>query len=1044
MIDYGKWAFGNKKLVYFLIAVLLVGGVLSAYDMSKLEDPQITVKQAMVVAVCPGASAHEMELEVVDPLEKSIRTLGDVDIVTSWSMNDLGLIQVELKTTTPESAVEQCWDLLRRRVQNVQGALPQGTTVSVQDDFGLVYGMLYALEGDGLSERELADYADLIQREVGNLESVARVMVYGRREECINISMVPEKMATLGVSPAEVISTLEGQNEVCYAGYYDNGTDRVRVSVSDKFRSVERMEQMIIQGHEEDQLRLGDIALVGNGYARPVRGEMTWNGRHALGIAIAAAPGSDIVKVGAEVERMLAQLEAERFPAGVACHKIFYQPERVTDALMTFLINLLESVLIVVGILMLTMGFRSGMIIGISLVVTVLSSFLLLRLADGTMQRVSLASFILAMGMLVDNAIVIVDGILIDLKCGRPRAEALTAIGRKTAMPLLGATMIAILAFFPVFLSPDTAGVYIRDLFIVLAVSLLLSWIVALVHVPLMADRWFRKEMFRQPEGQQAALYQGRIYDALRSLLHFGLRHRIGSLLTAVVLVALSAWGYRYMKQGFFPDMVYDQLYMEYKLPEGTNSTRVAEDLSEIRAWLAARPEIRDITASVGGTPARYNLVRSIAIPSLSYGELIIDFESPEALDRNIDEIQRELSARYPDAYLKLKRYNLMFKKYPIEAQFTGPDPAVLHELSARAREIMEQSDRVCLITTDWDPAVPVLEVDYDQATARRRGLSRKNVAVSMLTASGGIPIGTFYDGVHKKTIYVQCSEEDGTAIDNLEDVPVFTLLPHLDALLDDETLLKLRTGRLDRGELVSTALSTVPLKQVSRGVKVGWEDPVIPRYNGQRAQRVMCSPAPGVETEAARQAIAGAIEAIELPAGYTFSWEGERKASTQTMFYLFKNIPVGIVLILLVLIMLFKGYRKPLVICCGIPLLAVGIVAAMLLTGKVFTFCAVVGALGLVGMMMKNCIVLLDEIDAEIEAGKEPSEALVNSAVSRLRPVMMASLTTILGMIPLLGDAMFGPLAATIMGGLCFSTFATLFFVPVLYALFFRIKAVK
>lgn len=1044
MIDFGKWAFGNEKLVYFLIAVLLVGGVLSAYDMSKLEDPQITVKQAIVVAVYPGASAHEMEMEVIDPLEKSIRTLGDVDEITSWSMNDLGLIQVELKTTTPESEVEQCWDLLRRRVQNVQGGLPEGTTVSVQDDFGLVYGMLYALTGEGLSERELADYAGLIQREVGNLESVARVTVYGRREECINISMLPEKMATLGVSPAEVISTLEGQNEVCYAGYYDNGADRVRVAVNDKFRSVDRIAQMIIQGHEDDQLRLGDIAVVENGYAQPVRNEMTWNGRHALGIAIAAAPGSDIVKVGAEVERLLGRLEAERFPAGVECRKIFYQPERVTDALMTFLINLLESVLIVVGILMLTMGFRSGMIIGISLVVTVVSTFLLLRIADGTMQRVSLASFILAMGMLVDNAIVIVDGILVDLKCGRPRREALTAIGRKTSMPLLGATMIAILAFFPVYLSPDTAGVYIRDLFIVLAVSLLLSWIMALVHVPLMADHWFKKEMFSGQTGVQTELYKGRVYDALRNLLHFGLRHRVGSVAVAVVLVALSAWGYGYMKQGFFPDMVYNQLYMEYKLPEGTNSTRVAEDLEQIRQWLAAREEIRDITASTGGTPARYNLVRSIATPSLSYGELIIDFESPEALDANIDEIQRELSLRYPDAYLKLKRYNLMYKKYPIEAQFTGPDPAVLHDLADRARRIMEQSDRVCLITTDWDPAVPVLEVDYDQAAARSRGLGRKDMAVSMLTAAGGIPIGTFYDGIHKKTIYVQCSERDGGAIDNLEDVPVFTLLPNIGALADEETLLKLRTGRLDRGELISAALSTVPLKQVSRGVRVGWEDPVVPRCNGQRTQRVMCSPAPGVETEAARRSIAEAVEQIELPTGYTLSWGGEYKASTQTMHYLFKNIPVGIVLILLVLIMLFRDYRRPLVICCGIPLLAVGIVAAMLLTGKAFTFCAVVGALGLVGMMMKNSIVLLDEIDAQTAAGKGAYEALVDSAVSRLRPVMMASLTTILGMIPLLGDAMFGPMAATIMGGLLFSTFATLFFVPILYALFFRIKAVQ
>ncbi|MDE5963656.1 MAG: efflux RND transporter permease subunit, partial [Alistipes sp.] len=496
------------------------------------------------------------------------------------------------------------------------------------------------------------------------------------------------------------------QNDTYYSGDSDNGPDRIRVTVTDKFRTVEQIKGMVIQGHEDDQLRLGDIATVERGYAEPVRNELLYDGQHALGIAIAAASGSDIVKVGAEVQRKLAELQQTRFPAGVECHEVFYQPERVTDALMTFLVNLIESVAIVVGILMLTMGFRSGMIIGISLVMIVIGSFLVLGLTDGTMQRVSLGAFILAMGMLVDNAIVIVDGILVDLKAGKPRREALTAIGRKTAMPLLGATLIAILAFFPVYLSPDTAGVYVRDLFIVLAVSLLLSWILALVHVPLMCSNWLKQPAASEKEG---ALYGNIFYHWLRAVLGFGLRHRISCLVLAVALVGLSAWGYRFMRHGFFPDMVYDQLYMEYKLPEGSNSTRVKSDLAEIEAYLKTRPEITHVTTSIGGTPARYNLVRSIATPSLSYGELIIDFESSKALEKNIDAIQRELTARYPDAYVKLKRYNLMFKKYPIEALFTGPDPAVLHRLADSARRIMEATPEVESITTDWEPQIPVL-----------------------------------------------------------------------------------------------------------------------------------------------------------------------------------------------------------------------------------------------------------------------------------------------------------------------------------------------
>lgn len=1034
MIDLGKWAFENKKLVYFIVAVLLLGGIFSAYQMSKLEDPEIKVKTAMVVAVRPGASAHEMEMEVTEPLEKKIREIGEVDYVYSWSYNDLSLIEIEMKSTVPDDDIEQCWDLLRRKVSDTD--LPAGTTARVEDDFGLVYGMFYALTGDGVDEKKLSDYARLIQRELTNIKDVARVSIYGELEECVNIEMQPEKMATLGVSPAEVLTTLNGQNGIFYTGYYDNGPKRVRVTVSDKFRKVEQIRNMIIQGHEDDQLRLADIAKVEEEYATPVRNSLKYNDDHAIGFAVAGASGSDIVKVGKQVEKRLAELKADHFPAGVEYHQVFYQPERVTDSLNTFFLNLIESVIIVVAILMLTMGIKSGIIIGISLVIIVIGSFSILGILDGSMQRVSLAAFILAMGMLVDNAIVIVDGILVDIKRGKPRREALTAIGKKTAMPLLGATLIAILAFLPVFLSPDTAGVYVRDLFIVLAVSLLLSWVLALIHVPLMADRWLKPKLNDKEE-----LYSGKVYDWLRSSLNFTLRHKVSSVAVAIGLVLFSLYGYRFMKNAFFPDMEYNQLYLEYKLPEGTSSTQVEKDLDEIRAYLKTRKEIRDITTSIGGTPARYNLVRSIATPSLSYGELIIDFESPEALEDNMAEIEKELKQRFPDAYLKMKMYNIMYKKYPIEVLFTGPDPAVLHALADSTRRIMEAAPEVYSITTDWEPAVPLLDIDYEQASARRSGLTRQDISTSVLTAAGGIPVGDFYEGTHKNTIYLKCAGPNGEKMDNLENVPLFSMIPDFSEAFNEETLLKIKSGVIDSDEIIRAIMQTTPLKQIGKGIVVKWEDPVVPRYNGQRAQTIMCSPVPGIETEKARLAIADKIESLHLPEGYSLQWKGERDASTQTMYYLFMNVPLGVVLMIAILIMLFKDYKKPLIIICCVPLLAIGIVGAMLLTGQPFTFCAIVGALGLVGMMIKNCIVLMDEIEEQIKGGMPPAKALVTSSESRLRPVMMASLTTILGMIPLLSDVMFGSMAATIMGGLLFSTVATLFFVPILYAIFFKIK---
>ncbi len=1046
-IDFSGWALKNPKLIHFFIACLLIGGYLSFASMPKLEDPELKVKQAMIVTTYPGASAHEVELEVSDKIEKSIREMRTIDNVQSQSMNDLSIITVELQKTVPDDAVEQEWDMLRRKVSNASNTLPSGaSTPIVRDDFGDVYGMFYCLTGDGLSNIEMSDYAELAKRNITDIEGVARCEIYGVKEECIYIELHQEKMANLGVMPTEVIQTLNNQNKTSYSGYYNNGNHRIRVTVDDKFKTVEDISSMLIQGHDEDQLRISDIARVYKDYVTPTRNEMFRDGNPALGISIACIGSYDIIKVGKEVDKTISTLQT-RLPVGVKFEKVFYQPERVDNAISTFLVNLAESVLIVIIVLIFTMGLKAGLIIGFSLVTIVLGSLLVLRGFDGTLQRVSLGAFILAMGMLVDNAIVIVDGILIDLQQGIPKPAALTNIGKKTAMPLLGATMIAILAFWPIFMSPDSAGVYVRDLFIVIAVSLLLSWVLALVHVPVLAEKMLRspseeKSSKSKEPKKEKGQYEGWLYKLLERILKTGIRYRYAALAIAIGGLIFTALCYKYLDQAFFPDMEYDQLYMEYKLPEGTDYKEVEKDLEDIEKYLKSRKEITHITRSVGGTPSRYNLVRSIATPSLSYGELIIDFTSPQDLVSNIDNLQEELSSRYPDAYIKLKRYNLMFKKYPIEACFHGPDPSVLHVLTDSALSIIRNSPSVYLPTTDWEPKVPVLNIKYDQSNARISGLSRSDVATSVMAYTGGIPIGTFYDGINRKSIYIKCTDEQGNNIDNLENVAVFGMLPNLNKVVNRSTLQQLLTGHLTKDQLIEKIIQTTPLRQVAKGIDVIWEEPVVMRYNGQRMQRAQCSPVPGVGTEAARSEIAEKIEAIPLPPGYSLSWEGEKKASSDSMKYLFSNFPLAILLMIMILIVLFKDYKKPLIIFCCVPLIVIGVIPTVLLSGKSFGFVAIIGVLGLIGMMIKNGIVLMDEINLQLTNGSTPISALINSSKSRLRPVMMASLTTILGMIPLIPDALFGSLAVTIMGGLFVGTIITLIYIPILYATFYHVKS--
>ena len=1034
-MNISKWALNRGVLIHAFVAVLIIGGLWAFTQMPKLEDPAIRVKQALVVATYPGASAHQVELEITDPIEKSIRQMPTIDHIESSSYADMTIITVELHPTVKDDELEQQWDLLRRKVENIKPSLPKGSQVmTVADDFGDVYGMFYALTGDGLSDRQLSDYAELIKREVLAIDGVTRVDIYGKRPECININLKEEKMANLGVLPTEVIQTLNGQNTTSYAGYYDNGTRRIRVTVDDKFRSVEDIADMLIAGHDEDQLRIRDIADVSKGYEKVTRNAMLRDGERALGISIACSSSHDILKVGDKVEEKLGQL-AKRMPVGVKYNKVFFQPERVSDSLYTFLINLLESVVIVVVVLIFFMGFKSGVILGMSLAVIVFGSFLVLNGFDGTLQRVSLAAFILAMGMLVDNAIVIVDGILVDLRSGKPRAEALTSIGRKTAMPLLGATLIAILAFMPIFLSPDTSGVYVRDLFIVIAVSLLLSWLLALTHVPLMANRLLH------PKVSEGEAYKGKAYDMLDKVMGICLRHRLMVVGAAVVLLVGSMSCYPFLQQSFFPDMEYDQLYIEYKLPEGYNSTQVEHDLEQMRTMLMQCKDVTHVTTSIGGTPSRYNLVRSIATPSLAYGELIVDFTSPETLVEHLDSMQRTLNDRFPDAYIKIKRYNLMYKKYPIEICFNGPDPQVLHRLTDSAMAIVRNSDQVCLPTSDWEPQVPVLTVDYNQQAARTSGLSRGDVALSLMSYTDGIPVGTFYDGIHPENIYVKCHTDKGEEVENLDRVNVFGMMPNVGNVFNRSTVQKLMSGRLDKDDVIRQVTSTTPLSQVSKGIDIRWEEPVVVRYNGQRQQRLQCSPAPGVSTESARQSIAKAIESIAIPEGYSLSWEGEYKASTQSKQYLFKGFPLSVVMMLLILIMLFNDFRRPAIIFSYIPLVVVGVFPSVLLSGKDFGFVAIVGILGLIGMMIKNGIVLIDEISLQTSQGKPLDRALIDSSKSRLLPVMMASLTTILGMIPLISDSLFGSLAVTIMGGLAAGTIIILIFIPVLYSLMYKSK---
>ncbi len=1038
MSSLSELALKNRLLVKFLVLALVVGGVLSFFRMGKMEDPELTIRIAQIVTIYPGASAYDVELQVTDPLEKAIRSMTGVGAVESKSSNDLSIIQVTLDVTLPESEIQQHWDMLRRKIGDAASSLPsEARTPIVMDDFGDVYGLFYAITVDGFSNDEFNDYVGKIKQELLTVEGVGKVISYGEQKPCVYIDIKQDRLAHLGVHFYELLMTIRGQNQMVYPGYFNSGESRMRIEIADSYGSVKDIENLLIKGHEQDQVRLKDIADIHSGVVEPSRSGMRYDGQPAIGLAVSMAPGHDITKVGKRVESHIQGMEDRgSIPLGIGFHKVFFQSDRVNESIHTFLINLLESIIIVVVLLMLTMGFRSGVILGSNLLIIVLGSFMVLNLFDGTLQRVSLGALILAMGMLVDNAVVVIDGVLVDSQRGMKKPLSLVNTANKTAMPLLGATLIAILAFFPIFLSPDMAGIYVRDLFIVLAVSLMISWVLSLTLVPMQADRLLKLKT----EDENKDPFSGKFYVRFRKMLYFMLSHRLLTLGVVVVLLLLSVFGFRYVRQGFFPDFQYEQAYIEYKMPEGTNIDQVKTDLKDMERRLLAREDVAHVTSSYGGTPFRYNLVRSFAEPSLSYGELIVDFTSPEAMEKALVGLQKSLSEDYPQAYVRIKKYNLMYKPYPIEVMFTGPDPGVLKDLCAKAETIMEDESTIMLVTNDWEPEAPVLRVDYNQPAARTVGISRSDIAMSLLAATDGIPIGSYYNGVTPEPLYLRSVNAQDNPIEDLSNVPVLTALPSLTSL-NKESIIGVFMGSKDISAVISDVLQPALVSQVSDGISLEWEDLVVRRYDGKRSIKAQCNNVFGYTPAESRNAIKKQIESISLPEGYQLEWRGEAQASADSTKYLFANVPLAIVMMIAILIMLFKDAKKPLIIFLCIPLAVIGIVAGFLISGKEFGFVAIVGALGLIGMMIKNGVVLLDEVTNLIGSGTPPVDALLTASSSRLRPVMMASGTTVVGMIPLLTDVLFGSLAVTIMGGLLVGTVITLMIIPVLYALFFKIK---
>lgn len=1031
--------FKRKSIFYFLIACLVIGGVMAYDAISKLEDPEIIIMQARVATVYPGASAHEVEMQVTDVLENELSTLGDINSITSKSEDNISLITVELKMTVPQKEIEQRWEFLRRKVQTAQAKLPEGTQPPVViDDMGDVYGMFYALTANGYSYHEMGKYADYIKQELLETEGVSRAQVYGKQAPCVDIILTKDKMSEMGVSPMQIMSAIAGQNQMVYPGVLTTGTQQLRVDINEKITGPNDIHNIIVKSITGEQFKLGDIATIKKGYNDPLKNTMFVNNEKAIAISASMESGENIIKLGEKVDARMDELK-KSLPAGFEIQKVFFQPDKVRDAIHGFIWNLVASVIIVVIALMLTMGLKGGMIIGTGLLLTILGTFPFLLIAGGSLQRISLGAFIVAMGMLVDNSIVVVDGIAVSMQQGEKRKKALVKTPKRTAMPLLGATLIAIVAFLPVFLSKDTAGTYARDLFIVLCISLAVSWILAITQVPVFSEKFLKLKKSKKKQDP----FDGKLYHGIRRILSFLINHKTVTIATAVILLAISAYNFKNVKKAFFPDFNYNQVYVQYTMPDGTSPDKVNEDLKTISDHFQTYEEVKMVVSSQGMTPTRYSLVRAMGEAGDNYGELIVNFDDYDTMVEMKPVLENYLRQNFPDAYIRTRKYTLSVKSsHMVEVQFKGPDPAVLRDLSEQAQAIMLQNPYVdkYSVCDDWNPMGKALMARYDREAASRAGASRSDVSNSILAATSGVPVAQYYEGETAYSINLKTRNSDGSKIEDIRDIPVWNMLPNI-ANVEQEDVMDVFYGSSSIDEVTKKIMSPVPLSAVTSGVNMQWSESLVRRADGQRAIEAQCDPAEGSSPELVRNTILDEIEAIELPEGYSMKWLGEYDLQKDALTNIFSYLPISVMLIIIILLLLFNDYRKPAIVILCIPLAAIGIVPGLILTGQSFTFMAIIGSFGLMGMLIKNSIVLLDEIEKQISEGVARYTAVVNATISRTRPVIMASFTTILGMLPLIFDPMYSSMAVAIISGLLAGTIITLIFVPILYSALFRIS---
>ncbi|MCL1067544.1 efflux RND transporter permease subunit [Shewanella olleyana] len=1019
-MNFAELSITRKVISWMFALLLLVGGSISFFSLGQLEFPEFTLKNALVVTSYPGASPEQVEEEVTLPLEDALQQLDGIKHIVSINSAGLSQIEIEIVEQYDKDALPQMWDEVRRKVNDTIPQLPPGVnTPSVIDDFGDVYGILLNVSGDGYSNRELQNYADFLRRELVLVDGIKKVTIAGKINEQVIVEMSQQKLNALGLDQDYIYSLINSQNVVSNAGSIRVGDNRIRIHPTGEFDSVSEMERLLVSAPGSTKLvYLGDIAKIYKDTEETPSNIYHANGKNALSIGISFSSGVNVVTVGESVNARMGELNGE-LPIGMQLETVYDQSKMVDQTVKGFLVSLAQSIAIVIGVLLVFMGVRSGILIGLVLLLTILGTFIVMKVLNIELQLISLGALIIALGMLVDNAIVVTEGILIGIKRGKTRLETAKEVVTQTQWPLLGATIIAIIAFAPIGLSDTATGEFCVSLFQVLLISLFISWITAMTLTPFFCNMMFKDG--ETPTGDaEDDPYKGWLFQVYRTTLNLAIRFRVLTVLLIIAALITSLAGFGHVKNVFFPASNTPIFYVDVWMPEGTDIKATESFLHKIEENLLAEQAEKDVgmvnlTTVLGQGAQRYVLPYVPEKGYSAYGQLLIEMTDLTTVNSYMRVLEQELSLRFPEAEYRFKYMeNGPSPAAKIEARFYGEDPKVLREIAVKAEAIFNAEPTAVGVRHNWRNQVQMIRPQLAFAQARETGISKTDLDNALLTNFSGKSVGVYRENSHL--------------------LPIVARAPASERL-DAESIWELQVWS-------SESNTFVPATQVVSSFDTEWENPIIMRRDRKRVLSVLADPINGTDetADSVFRKLRPAIESIELPAGYELEWGGEYELSTEAQVSVFSSLPMGYLFMFLITVLLFNSVRQPLVIWFTVPLALIGVVSGLLLFDAPFSFMALLGLLSLTGMIIKNGIVLVDQINVELAQGKAPYQAVVDSSVSRVRPVLMAAITTMLGMVPLLSDAFFGSMAITIIFGLGVASMMTLIVLPVMYTMAFRI----